>query len=94
MLRLTSSYEILSHVVPVSCNDPLMTAFHIRGDVPGESAQELFLVFNANDAEKVISLPDGTWDICINGTGAGTAPIAQVSGELKIPAITAMVLVR
>ena len=94
VLRLTSSYEVLSHVVPVSCSDPLMTAFHIRGDVPGETAQELFLVFNANDTEKVISLPDGTWDVCINGTKAGTASVDRVSGKLKIPAITAMVLVR
>ena len=94
VLRLTSSYEILSHVLPVKCPDPLMTAFHIRGDVPGETAHEMFLVFNANDAEKEIPLPAGNWDVCINGTKAGTASLGQVTGKLKIPAITAMVLVR
>ena len=94
VLRLTSSYEILSHVVPVSCKNPLMVAFHISGDVPGESAQGMFLVFNANDTSEVISLPEGTWSVCINGTKAGTSSLGQVTGDLKVPAISAMVLVK
>ena len=94
VLRLTTSYDILSHVVPVSCADPLMTAFHICGDVAGESAAEMFIVFNANDAAKTISLPAGKWNICINGEKAGIASLGTVSGELKIPAISAMVLVK
>lgn len=94
VLRLTTSYDILSHVVPVSCADPLMTAFHIRGDVPGETAEEMYLVFNANDTAKTVSLPAGSWSVCINSENAGLTSLATVSGELKIPAISAMVLVK
>ena len=71
-----------------------MTAFHICGDVPGETAEEMFLVFNANDSAKTVSLPAGNWNVCINGEKAGLDPLATVSGELKVPAISAMVLVK
>ena len=94
VLRLTSAYDILSHIIPVPCDDPLMCAFHINGDVPGEKATELFLVFNANDKAQTHKLPAGTWNVCINSDTAGTESLESVSGMLEIPAICAMVLVK
>jgi len=94
VLRLTSAYEILSHVVPVPCKDPHMIAFHICGDVSSESAKELFLVFNADDASKSITLPEGIWQVFINGEHAGTEPLATVQGELEIPSICPFVLIK
>ena len=94
VLRLTSAYEILSHVVPIRCQDPHMTAFHICGDVAGESAKEMILVFNADDAPKTYSLPEGTWQIFINGEKAGTEVLDTVQNDLQIPAICPMVLIK
>lgn len=94
VLRLTSAYEILSHVVPIRCQDPHMTAFHICGDVAGESAKEMILVFNADDAPKTYSLPEGTWQIFINGEKAGTEVLDTVQNELQLPAICPMVLIK
>ena len=94
VVRLTSSYDVLSHVLPVPCNNPLITAFHINGDIPGEPAAELFLVFNANNTSESILLPDGTWHVCVNAETAGIEPIATVSGNTVIPPISAMVLVK
>lgn len=94
VLRMTSAYEILSHVVPVQCENSLMTAFHISGDVPGETARELFLVFNASDTAESIALPEGSWHLCINAEKAGTEALAVASGAIEIPAICAMVFVK
>ena len=94
VLRMTSAYEILSHVVPVQCENPLMTAFHISGDVPGETARELFLVFNASDTAESIALPEGSWNLCINAEKASTEALAVASGTIEIPAICAMVFVK
>ena len=91
---MTSAYEILSHVVPVQCENSLMTAFHISGDVPGETARELFLVFNASDTAESIALPEGSWHLCINAEKAGTEALAVASGAIEIPAICAMVFVK
>ena len=94
VLRLTSSYEVLSHVVPVHCMHPHVGAFHLNGDVNGEPCQEMFIVFSAAEDFQTIVLPKGKWQVCINDVQAGTTPIETVEGILTIPPICAMVLVK
>ena len=85
VLRMTSAYEILSHVVPVQCENPLMTAFHISGDVPGETARELFLVFNASDTAESIALPEGSWNLCINAEKPAQKHLLWPAVRLRSP---------
>jgi len=94
VLRLTSSYEVLSHVVPVYCQHPQVGAFHINGDIAGEPCQEMFVVFNAADTSQTIPLPQGKWQVYINDTRAGTDPIETVEDTMTVPPICAMVLVK
>ena len=94
VLRLTSAYDVLSHVVPVHCMHPQVGAFHLNGDVAGESCQEMFVVFNAAETAQIVDLPQGKWQICINDVHAGTTPIETVEGTVTVPPICAMVLVK
>ena len=94
VLRLTSSYEVLSHIVPVYCQHPQVGAFHINGDIAGEPCQEMFVVFNAADTSQTIPLPQEKWQVYINDTRAGTDPIETVEDTLTVPPICAMVLVK
>ena len=94
VLRMTSSYDVLSHVVPVRCLHPHVGAFHINGDIPGESSKEMFLIFSAADTAETVTLPDGKWKLCINGEQAGTETIEVVEGTLAVPPISAMVLIK
>ena len=93
-LRLTSIYEVLSHVVPVYCQHPQIGMFHIDGSVPGEIAEEFFLIFSAAETAETVPLPNGKWQVCINGEKAGTDPIAVVEDSITIPPISALVLVK
>ena len=93
VLRLSSAYEVLSHVVPVHCEHPQVGAFHIDGSVPGETAEELFLIFSAAETAETINLPKGIWKVYINGEQAGTDPIETREGAVTLPPISAMVLV-
>lgn len=94
VLRLTSSYDILSHVVAIPCKHPHMMAFHINAEIPGENVSEMLMIFNASDTAQPASLPEGKWQVCINDEYAGVRSIGTVSGDLTVPAICAMVLVR
>jgi len=94
VLRLTSAYDILSHVVPVHCDHPQVGAFHLNGDIPGEPADELFIAFSAAETAEVISLPEGQWKLCISGDKAGVTSMATIEGQLVIPPVSAMVLVK
>lgn len=94
VLRLTAVYDILSHVVPVTCYDPRMCAFQLTGNVPGEPSEELFMVFNASETPKTVNLPKGSWQICINDKVAGTDAISTAEKTVSVAPISAMVLVK
>ena len=81
-------------MVPVYCQHPQIGMFHIDGSVPGEIAEEFFLIFSAAETAETVPLPNGQWQVCINGEKAGTDPIAVVEDSITIPPISALVLVK
>ena len=54
--------------------------------------EELFVVYNAADQDKKITLPQGKFAVYINKDSAGTTALAQESGQVIVPAVSAMVL--
>jgi len=94
VLRMTSVVDILSNLIPVHCDHPHVGAFHLRGDVDGESAKELFLIFSASDTAETVKLPEGKWNVCINADKAGTETLAVAENVVKVAPISAMVLVK
>lgn len=94
-LRLTSAEEVREHVIPVDGLEANVTAFTVKGGVNGETAEEMVVIFNPNAAETEVKLPEGTWNVCINGEQAGTDTIETITaGTAKVSPISAMVLVK
>ena len=72
-----------------------MTAFDIKGGVNGETAEEIFIIFNANEKETTVSLPEGNWNVYVNGEKAGTTALASISsGSAAVAPVSALVLVK
>lgn len=93
-LRLTTPEDVAAAVVPVEGLDANVVAFDIQGGIGGETADELFVIFNANGAETSVTLPDGSWNVYINADQAGTEAINTLTGTATVEPISAMVLVR
>lgn len=94
-LRLTTAQEVASAVTSVDGLEPNVMAFDIKGGVNGETAEELFVIFNANETGTTVSLPEGNWNVYINGEKAGTQALASVTdGSVEVDPISAMVLVK
>ena len=94
-LRLTTAEDVAAVVTPVEGLDANVVAFDIQGDRGGETADELFIIFNANETETSVSLPDGSWNVYINGEKAGTEILDTVTGgSAVVEPISAMVLVK
>ncbi|MCH8495705.1 MAG: hypothetical protein LAT57_08770 [Balneolales bacterium] len=56
---------------------------------------EYFISMNANpDNEQTVSLPDGFWQLMVSETVASNVPISVISGTVKIPPFSGMVLRR
>jgi pullulanase len=93
-LRLSTAEDVAAHVTTLDNLDAQMVGYEITGGMDGESAEEIYLVFNANAEDKTITLPDGDWNVYINSEKAGTTPLETISGEATVGAISALVLVK
>lgn len=94
-LRLDNPEDVASNVKAVEGLDANVLAFDIQGGVNGETAEEIYVIFNANDTEAKVTLPEGEWNIYVQGDKAGTEVLGSISdGNVSVGAISAMVLVR
>ncbi|MBP3610562.1 MAG: type I pullulanase [Lachnospiraceae bacterium] len=91
-LRMTTAEEVKTNIVTMTGLDDNVMAFKINGGVNGETADNLFVVFNANNTETEIELPEGRWNIYINGEKAGTEVLGTVKGKVTVAPVSAMVL--
>ncbi|MCM1040007.1 MAG: type I pullulanase [Ruminococcus sp.] len=94
-LRLTNAEDVAAAVKAVEGLDANVIAFDIQGGINGESAEELFVIFNANESAATVTLPSGTWDVYINAEKAGTEVLDTVtSGSATVEPISAMILIK
>lgn len=94
-LRMSDAEEVQNNITAMDGLDANVVAFSIAGGANGEVSDGLFVIFNANNAETTVTLPEGTWDVYINGEKAGTEAIETVTGsEVTVSPISAMVLVK
>ena len=95
VLRLTNAEDVKANVFPVDGLPAGVVAFELNGGVNDETADGLFVIFNANNEAQEIELPEGTWDVCVNAEHAGTDSLATITdGKVTVEPISAMVLVK
>ena len=93
-LRLTSAEDVQNHIETIYNLDNNVAAFHITGGINDETAEALYVIFNPNPENTDITLPEGNWNVYVNGEKAGTEILDTVSGSVTVDGITAMVLVQ
>lgn len=93
-LRLTSSSDVANYLARVKEVPENVVAYNIKGGVSGETAEEMYVIFNPNDAAVKVDLPEGNWNIYIDGEKAGTNALKSVSNKVTVEKISAMVLVK
>ncbi len=92
-LRLTNADDVWNNLTPMTGLDANVVAFQINGGVNGETARSLFVIFNANDKKTTVKLPEGNWNVYINGEKAGTEVLKTIrNGKVTVDGISAMVL--
>lgn len=92
-LRMTTAQEVSEKITQMSGLDFNVLGFHIAKDANGEQ-NELIVVFNPNAEATTVTLPEGQWEIHINGEDAGVDALASAEGTVEVAPISAMVLVQ
>ena len=93
-LRLRNAQDVCSHITIIEDTKPNTLAFHIWGNINGETAEAIYVIYNANKTEEEFELPIGNWHICIDGETAGTDILYSVEGKITVPALSAVVMIK
>ena len=93
-LRMTSAEDVAAHITSMKDLPSEVNGFVITGGINDETADAICVIFNPNAEDTKITLPEGKWNIYINGEDAGNEKLSTVSGEVTVGAISAMVLVQ
>ena len=92
---MQTAEEVTANITRLSGLADEVLGFQINASaVEGESADSILVYFNPNPESTEITLPEGKWNVYIDGEDAGTEVLAKVSGTITVDAISAMVLVQ
>ena len=86
--------DVYSHVGDVKTGEINVPAFHIWGNVNGETAEAIFIAFNAEKEEKEIYLPVGKWSVRGFDETAGDEHLFIAEDKIKNPPLSAAVMVK
>ena len=93
-LRMTTAAAIQNNLTFMTGLDANVVAYTIQGEVQGETAQNIAVIYNGNPDAVTVNLPAGTWDICVNGKKAGCRSLGTAEGSVTVEGISALVLVQ
>ena len=93
-LRLTTAEDVNATVTPIEHDNSRVLCFQIAGGINGETAESMYVIFNADSAAADVTLPEGNWNIYVNGEKAGTEVLGSVEGTVTVEGISAMVLIK
>ena len=97
LLRLSDAAEVEKRVTAVEGLDKNVIAFDLDNSdkkVEGEEAEDIFLIFNPNLEETTVELPEGEWNICINGIETSEKSLGTAKGNLTVSPVSAVVLTK
>lgn len=93
-LRLRTTEEINNQLTFVKGLESNIVAYQIEHKLDHATTEHIFVIYNANKESKSIALPEGAWNVYVNGEKAGIESIKEVTGEILVEPISAMVLVK
>ena len=95
VLRLTDSTAVTSSISQIPNLDANVAGYVVKNnEVAGETADSIICLFNANKTSSNVTLPEGNWNVYVNGTTAGTTVLESKSGTVTVDALSAMILVK
>ena len=91
---MTTAADIQNNLIFMSGLATNVIGYTIANNANGDTAEKITVIFNGSKNAVDVTLPAGTWEICINDKTAGTISLETVQGTVSVPDISAMVLVQ
>ncbi|MBV9711001.1 MAG: hypothetical protein JO011_08820, partial [Ktedonobacteraceae bacterium] len=68
--------------------------FRLNGRAVGDAWDQIIVIYNANNADITVNLPDGVWNVVVKQGLAGEQVLSQVIGSVVVEAIACVMLHR
>ncbi|SFD03759.1 type I pullulanase [Butyrivibrio sp. YAB3001] len=97
LCRLSTAEEVAGRVSAIEGLDKNVIAFSMDNadrKVEGENAESILLIFNPNQSETTVKLPEGNWNVCVKGTEAGNSSLETASGSVSVAPISTLILTK
>jgi pullulanase len=92
-LRMTTTEEVQNNLRFVEDVEANVVAYEIKNSPNGESAESIFVIHNSNKHDVTIDLPNGIWNVYVNGEKAGIEILSTITdGKAKVSPISTLVL--
>lgn len=92
--RMTTTEDVQNSITFQNVEASNVVAYTIDNGPNRENAESIFVAYNANKKDITLELPEGKWNLYVNGETAGTEVLSSVSGEVTISPISAVVLIK
>lgn len=93
-LRMTQTEDVEANLTFMDVAEKNVVAYTIANSPNDEKAKNILVAYNGNEEAVELTLPDGKWNVYINGEKAGTEVLDTVSGTVTVDGISAVVLVQ
>ena len=90
-LRMGSAADVAANIQAVKLGNNLL-AFLFDGNATGDD--DILVIFNAGAASTVVGLPEGIWNVCVDGEDAGIDTLYTAQTAVQVDGISAMILTR
>ena len=93
-LRMTTTEDVEANLAFMEVEQKNVVAYTIANSPNGEKAKNILVIYNGNEEAVDITIPEGKWNVYINGEKAGTEVLETVEGTVNVAGISAVVLVQ
>ncbi|QTA38664.1 type I pullulanase [Thermosipho ferrireducens] len=90
--RLRTADDIKKHVKLLRSKKRRVVSFMIDNNAGGDSWKTILVIYNGNLNMVEYDLPEGIWNVVVDGEEAGTNVLRKVSGKITLEGISAYVL--
>jgi len=92
--RMTDTYQIQHHILFCGEYQMGVVSYCIDGKAVGDNWANIVLIFNGNKKKINHQLPEGTYDILVQGDTFSDQSLAEVTGTVEVEEISMMLLVK
>ncbi|NUU98474.1 type I pullulanase [Marinitoga sp. 1138] len=90
--RMTNAEMIKQHLEFLKTPKKRMVAFILKNNANGDKWKNILVIYNANSSKVSFNLPEGKWNIVVNGEKAGTEIINTSETKITLEPLSTYVL--